>query len=136
MEVPQGSFLGLLFSLPLINDSSENPGVGHGNQLMIQIARFHIFHRNFSFLSVFFIKFQDSVVDLVSGLGAPLSKLVISAPVQAFRFTLQNEEYTAPGSPALEVKSLTRNELCKIMKGATNWTLERDEDQTGPYIFR
>ncbi|KAJ8922936.1 hypothetical protein NQ315_001481 [Exocentrus adspersus] len=78
----------------------------------------------------------DSVVDLVSGLGAPLSKLVITAPVQAFHFTLQNEEFTAPGSPALEIKSLTRNELCEMMNNsAHNWTLERDEDQAGPYIF-
>ncbi|XP_030752102.1 uncharacterized protein LOC115879415 [Sitophilus oryzae] len=77
----------------------------------------------------------DSVVDLVSGLGAPLSKLVITAPVQAFQFKLQSEEYTAPGSPALELASITRDELCRLMKGGKNWTLERDEDQAGPYIF-
>jgi len=75
-------------------------------------------------------------VDLVSGLGAPLSKVVITAPVQAYQFTLQNEEYTAPGSPALELKSIDRNELCRIMKANSNWTLERDEDRAGPYIFR
>ncbi|XP_066258348.1 uncharacterized protein [Euwallacea similis] len=76
----------------------------------------------------------DSVVDLANGLGAPLSKLVITAPVQAFQFTLQNEEYTAPGSPALDLKSITRNELCHLMERG-NWTLERDEDQAGQYIF-
>ncbi|XP_066153401.1 mucin-2-like [Euwallacea fornicatus] len=76
----------------------------------------------------------DSVVDLASGLGAPLSKLVITAPVQAFQFTLQNEEYTAPGSPALDLKSITRNELCHLMEWG-NWTLESDEDQAGQYIF-
>ncbi|CAH1115947.1 unnamed protein product [Phaedon cochleariae] len=78
----------------------------------------------------------DSMVDLVSGLGAPLSKVVISAPVQAFHFTLQNAEYSAPGSPALELKTITRSELCKEMKTGSNWTLERDQDQAGPYIFR
>ncbi|XP_050297749.1 uncharacterized protein LOC126737088 [Anthonomus grandis grandis] len=77
----------------------------------------------------------DSVVDLVSGLGAPLAKVVIAAPVQAFQFTLQNSEYSAPGSPALELQSITRKELCRLMKGNKNWTLERDEDQAGPYIF-
>ncbi|KAF7272154.1 hypothetical protein GWI33_015040 [Rhynchophorus ferrugineus] len=77
----------------------------------------------------------DSVVDLVSGLGAPLSKLVITAPVQAFKFKLQNEEYTAPGSPALEVSSITREELCRFLQREKHWTLERDEDQAGPYIF-
>ncbi|KAL3274428.1 hypothetical protein HHI36_015816 [Cryptolaemus montrouzieri] len=79
----------------------------------------------------------DSLVDLVTGLGAPLSKLVISAPVQAFQFTLQNETYTSPGSPATEVKSIDRNELCeKMREKGDEWTLERDQDQAGPYIFR
>ncbi|GJQ81807.1 hypothetical protein Trydic_g348 [Trypoxylus dichotomus] len=77
----------------------------------------------------------DSVVDLVTGLGAPISKLVIAAPVQAFQFKLQDEKHTAPGSPALEVKSITREDLCRKMTSA-NWTLERDQDQAGPYIFR
>ncbi|KAK9882955.1 hypothetical protein WA026_001172 [Henosepilachna vigintioctopunctata] len=78
----------------------------------------------------------DSMVDLVSGLGAPLSKLVITAPVQAYKFTLQNEEYTAPGSPATEVKSIARDELCETMKKkGDEWTLERDQDQAGAYIF-
>ncbi|KAH1016806.1 hypothetical protein HUJ04_007975 [Dendroctonus ponderosae] len=49
--------------------------------------------------------------------------------------TLQNPDYTAPGSPALEVKSINRDQLCRIMKDSQNWTLERDEDQAGPYIF-
>lgn len=69
------------------------------------------------------------------GLGAPLSKLVIAAPVQAFQFTLQDEKHTAPGSPAVEVRSITRDELCGKMVSA-NWTLERDQDQAGPYIYR
>lgn len=75
-------------------------------------------------------------MDLVSGLGAPLSKLMITSPVQAFKFTLQDEKHTAPGSPALEIESLSRDELCETMKNGANWTLERDQDQTGPYIFR
>ena len=74
-------------------------------------------------------------MDLASGLGAPLSKLVITAPVQAFEFTLQDEKYTRPGSPALDVSTLTRDELCEKV-ATSNWTLERDQDQAGPYIFR
>ncbi|KAI4457091.1 chitinase [Holotrichia oblita] len=77
----------------------------------------------------------DSVVDLVTGLGAPISKLVIAAPVQGFQFKLQDEKHTAPGSPALEIKTISREDLCKTMI-ASNWTLERDQDQAGPYIFR
>lgn len=73
---------------------------------------------------------------MVSGLGAPLSKLVITAPVQAFKFKLQNEDHTAPGSPALEVQSIDRDELCRTMQNGGNWTLERDQDRAGPYIFR
>lgn len=75
------------------------------------------------------------MVDLVSGLGAPLSKLVIASPVQAFQFTLQDEGHTAAGSPALEVSSIGRDALCSKMS-SSNWTLERDQDQAGPYIFR
>lgn len=76
------------------------------------------------------------MVDLVIGMGAPLSKLVIASPVQAFEFTLQDEAYTAPGSPALDIRSITREQLCSKMSKGSNWTLERDEDQAGPYIFR
>lgn len=75
-------------------------------------------------------------MDLVTGLGAPLSKLVVAAPVQAFKFVLQDKKHTAPGSPALEIRSITRNELCETMSNGGNWTLERDQDQAGPYIFR
>ncbi|XP_017768341.1 PREDICTED: uncharacterized protein LOC108556655 isoform X2 [Nicrophorus vespilloides] len=78
----------------------------------------------------------DSVVDLVSGLGAPLSKLVVAAPVQAFKFALQAERHTAPGSPALELSTISRDELCDAMGAGEGWTLERDQDQAGPYIFR
>lgn len=74
-------------------------------------------------------------MDLVTGLGAPLSKLVITSPVQAFQFTLQYENLTAPGSPALELSTINRNELCSKMSSG-NWTLERDQDQAGPYIFK
>lgn len=74
-------------------------------------------------------------MDLVTGLGAPLNKLVVATPVQGFKFLLQNEEHTAPGSPALELSTLTRDELCVTME-SDKWTLERDQDQAGPYIFR
>ncbi|KAL1494105.1 hypothetical protein ABEB36_009756 [Hypothenemus hampei] len=78
----------------------------------------------------------DSVVDLVNGLGAPLSKLIITSPVQAFEFKLLNPKMTAPGSPAMEVRSITRSQLCSLMQdNRKNWTLERDDDQTGLYIF-
>lgn len=76
------------------------------------------------------------MVDLVSGLGAPISKVMITAPVQAYQFTLQNESYTAPGSPALELRSITRDHLCDMMGSEKKWMLERDQDQAGPYIFR
>lgn len=79
---------------------------------------------------------QDSIVDLVNGLGAPLSKVIISAPVQAYDFTLQNEQYSAVGSPATELRSISRDELCRQMNKKANWTLERDQDQAAPYIFK
>lgn len=74
-------------------------------------------------------------MDLVTGLGTPLSKIVITTPVQAYEFTLQDEKLSSSGSPALGVTSLTRKELCqKISEG--NWTSERDQDGAGPYLFR
>lgn len=77
-------------------------------------------------------------MDLVTGMGAPLSRLIITAPVQAFQFTLQESSLTTPGSPALELKTISRKELCEKMRknNQESWTLERDQDQAGPYIFR
>ncbi|CAH3831113.1 unnamed protein product [Pieris brassicae] len=79
----------------------------------------------------------DSVVDLVIGLGVPASKLVVSLPATARQFTLQNQTLSTPGSPAIdeEPKEIGQSELCRQLQRG-RWTLERDQDLSGPYAFK
>ncbi|XP_063825134.1 uncharacterized protein LOC135074696 [Ostrinia nubilalis] len=79
----------------------------------------------------------DSVVDLVVGLGVPASKVVISLPATARQFTLVNETLSTPGSPARddEPKEIDQAELCRLLQKG-RWTLERDQDLSGPYAFK
>ncbi|RVE50015.1 hypothetical protein evm_005368 [Chilo suppressalis] len=79
----------------------------------------------------------DSVVDLVVGLGVPASKVVISLPATAQKFTLLNETLSTPGSPTMEdePKEIDQAELCRLLQRG-RWTLERDQDLSGPYAFK
>ncbi|CAG9093960.1 unnamed protein product [Plutella xylostella] len=79
----------------------------------------------------------DSVVDLAVGLGVPASKLVISLPATARQFTLVNETLSTPGSPTEEEepKVIDQAELCRLLQKG-RWTLERDQDLSGPYAFQ
>ncbi|KAL1452859.1 hypothetical protein WDU94_007047 [Cyamophila willieti] len=77
----------------------------------------------------------DSLVDLITGLGIPKEKLILSLPSRAYQFQLSNASVNLPQSPALgSPKLLTQAQLCKLKKEG-NWTTERDEDLTGPYTF-
>lgn len=49
-----------------------------------------------------FLMLQDSLVDLVAGLGVPLDQLILGVPTMASLFTLQNATLTTPRSPALQ----------------------------------
>ncbi|KAL4708706.1 hypothetical protein ACJJTC_017385 [Scirpophaga incertulas] len=79
----------------------------------------------------------DSVVDLVIGLGLPPSKVVISLPATARKFTLSNATLSTPGSPTMEdqPKEIDQAELCRLLQKG-RWTLERDQDLSGPYAFK
>lgn len=44
----------------------------------------------------------DSLVDLVSELGTPKRKILVSLPANAYRFTLKDEEENAPRSRTIE----------------------------------
>lgn len=44
----------------------------------------------------------DSLVDLISGLGAPKQKILMTLPASAYRFTLKNEDENAPRSKTTE----------------------------------
>lgn len=61
--------------------------------------------------------FQDSLVDLVSGLGIPKEKLILSFSSHAYQFQLANASVTLPQSPALGApKILTPAQMCKLTK--------------------
>ncbi|XP_045448718.1 uncharacterized protein LOC123657183 [Melitaea cinxia] len=79
----------------------------------------------------------DSVVDLVIGLGVPASKIVISLPATARKFTLLNETLSTPGSPTEDddPKEIDQAELCRQLRKG-RWTLERDQDLSAPYAFK
>ncbi|XP_053607589.1 mucin-3B-like [Plodia interpunctella] len=79
----------------------------------------------------------DSVVDLVVGLGVPVSKVVISLPATALKFTLENETLSTPGSPTSndQPKEVDQAELCRMLQKG-RWTLERDQDLSAPYAFK
>ncbi|XP_046660051.1 uncharacterized protein LOC124353990 [Homalodisca vitripennis] len=77
----------------------------------------------------------DSLVDLVTGLGAPHDKLVLTLPATALKFTLADKEKNLPQSPVTgEPVKISRAELCTLMAEG-EWTVERDEDLTAPYAF-
>ena len=81
-----------------------------------------IFHsRNFPFflhslaLLMGSVGLQDSLLDLVMGLGAPHDQLIISIPATALRFTLSDVKQNTPRSPAIAGPvQLTQTEVNKI----------------------
>ncbi|KYQ48220.1 putative chitinase 3 [Trachymyrmex zeteki] len=79
----------------------------------------------------------DSLVDLISGLGAPKQKIMITVPVNAYKFTLENPDENAPRSKTTEKEpaSIDRKELCEAINNG-EWIVERDEDLTAPYAFQ
>nr|AJO25038.1 chitinase [Nilaparvata lugens] len=78
---------------------------------------------------------SDSLVDLITGLGAPHPKLVLSLPGFALRFTLSDPNKNMPLSPVTnKPRRISQAEVCALMSEG-KWTLERDEDLTAPYAY-
>ncbi|XP_026670311.1 mucin-19-like isoform X2 [Ceratina calcarata] len=79
----------------------------------------------------------DSLIDLISGLGAPKRKILISVPASAYRFTLKDQDDNAPRAPTEETQPVVidQRQLCDLMNKG-EWTVERDEDLTAPYAFK
>ncbi|XP_031788148.1 uncharacterized protein LOC100678219 isoform X2 [Nasonia vitripennis] len=79
----------------------------------------------------------DSLVDLISGMGAPKHKILISVPVSAYQFTLKRAQDNTPRSLTVEEQPAVfdRKKLCDAMNDG-EWTVERDEDLTAPYAFK
>ncbi|XP_029168892.1 uncharacterized protein LOC114938915 isoform X2 [Nylanderia fulva] len=88
-------------------------------------------------MGLFDVLNTDSLVDLISELGAPKQKLMITLPASAYRFSLKNEVENAPRSQTTvkEPTAIDRKQLCDAMNDG-EWTVERDEDLTAPYAFQ
>lgn len=85
--------------------------------------------RLFCFLHVFSLLYvsvnpQDSLLDLVMGLGAPHDKLIISIPATATQFTLTEAEKNTPRSPvSAGPETLTQtqvNMICSVCLAKLN----------------
>ncbi|KOC61026.1 Ribosome-binding protein 1, partial [Habropoda laboriosa] len=79
----------------------------------------------------------DSLIDLISGLGAPKRKILISVPASAYKFTLKDQDDNAPRAATEDSLPviIDQKQLCELMSGG-EWTVERDEDLTAPYAFK
>ncbi|XP_043801156.1 mucin-19-like [Apis laboriosa] len=79
----------------------------------------------------------DSLIDLISGLGAPKRKILVSVPSSAYKFTLKDRDDNAPSAPTEEMQPIVidQKQLCDLMNKG-EWTVERDEDLTAPYSFK
>ncbi|XP_046737239.1 mucin-19-like isoform X2 [Diprion similis] len=106
------------------------------NYLFDETESSHTFHPS-RLMGIFDMLNADSLVDLISGLGVPKKKLLISLPASAYKFTLKTKDKTIPGSPTEEEKPtvISQKELCDLMS-AGEWTVERDTDLTAPYAFK
>ena len=80
--------------------------------------------------------FQDSLLDVVIGLGATDNKIILTGTAFGNVFTLIDAEQNMPGASVSDVVPLpvTYQQVCKAIKNG-NWTLEREEDMTGPYTY-
>lgn len=73
------------------------------NYLADDAESFNAFHPS-RLMGIFDMLNADSLIDLVSGLGVPKKKLLISLPASAYKFTLKEKEKNVPGSPVEEEK--------------------------------
>ncbi|KAJ8892465.1 hypothetical protein PR048_005045 [Dryococelus australis] len=79
---------------------------------------------------------QDSMLDLLTGLGAPHNRIIISVPASGTKFTLEDATKNTPRSPATAGPEwISQGKLCSLLSDG-GWTMERDEDLTAPYAFR
>ncbi|XP_066905020.1 uncharacterized protein [Halyomorpha halys] len=77
----------------------------------------------------------DSLVDLISGLGAEHEKLLLSLPATALKFNLKDPKDNMPRAKVTgPPESISQKELCSLIENGV-WTLERDEDLTAPYAY-
>ncbi|XP_063234548.1 uncharacterized protein LOC134537730 [Bacillus rossius redtenbacheri] len=78
----------------------------------------------------------DSMLDLLTGLGVPHDRIIISVPASGVKFTLEDPKKNTPRSPVVAGPEwISQGKLCSLLSEG-GWTMERDEDLTAPYAFR
>nr|XP_018912156.1 PREDICTED: uncharacterized protein LOC109040634 [Bemisia tabaci]XP_018912157.1 PREDICTED: uncharacterized protein LOC109040634 [Bemisia tabaci]XP_018912158.1 PREDICTED: uncharacterized protein LOC109040634 [Bemisia tabaci] len=98
-------------------------------------AEANVTHHPSRLMGINDVQNADSLIDLVTGLGASQNKIVIAVPSTATKFTLKNATSNMPQSPSVGTPEiLTQKQLCRLMSNGT-WTVERDEDLTAPYAY-
>jgi len=81
------------------------------------------------------IENTDALIDVAVGLGAPLEKIVLTTPAFGNSFNLLDSSLNLPGSSISgPPQRVTYQQVCHFLSKG-NWTLERDEDLTGPYSY-
>ncbi|XP_053972772.1 hornerin-like [Hylaeus volcanicus] len=97
---------------------------------------YHTFHPS-RLMGLFDMFNTDSLIDLISGLGAPKRKILVSVPASAYKFSLKDEDDNTPRSSTVERQPviIDQKQLCDSMSKG-EWTIERDEDLTAPYAFK
>ncbi|KZC05592.1 Ice nucleation protein, partial [Dufourea novaeangliae] len=97
---------------------------------------YHTFHPS-RLMGIFDMFNADSLIDLISGLGAPKRKILVSVPASAYKFSLKDQDDNTPRSPTVELQPviIDQKQLCDLMNNG-EWTVERDEDLTAPYAFK
>ncbi len=84
------------------------------------------------------IENADSLLDVVIGLGATDSKIILTGTAFGNMFSLSDPSKNLPGSAVSSVfpRTITYQQVCKAIRApGANWTLEREEDMTGPYAY-
>lgn len=64
---------------------------------------YHTFHPS-RLMGLFDIFNADSLIDLMSGLGAPKRKILVSVPASAYKFILKDQDDNAPRSSTEEMQ--------------------------------
>ncbi|XP_076235089.1 uncharacterized protein LOC143179660 [Calliopsis andreniformis] len=97
---------------------------------------YHTFHPS-RLMGLFDMYNADSLIDLVSGLGVPKRKILVSVPASVHRFTLKDQNDNAPRALTEEMQPVVidQKQLCDLIS-KDEWTIERDEDLTAPYAFK
>lgn len=75
----------------------------------------------------------DSLIDLISGLGAPKRKILMSLPASAYEFTLKDQDDNAPRAPTEEMQPVIIDQ--KQVRSCLSLPALRRANETEAYLF-